>query len=869
LAIQPSDRLLGGDPPLNLKAARLNRAVLRFAALSKVDLEHAELLGIDLAHAKLDHTNLRCADISVASLDHVDFSAANLSSANLSGSRLRHARLSSATLQSANISLTDLSYAKLDCADLTDANLGNALLHYTDFSGATLRRTNLRGANLYHAKNLTPAQLDESIGAECTILPPYLQGAVKWSNGKESSGKNVLVWHDQSDLPAQRARQRLFTKPHLILTIAASIIVLLLANDLSQSWETSHRKIEGSKAITTRATATASQKSLTDKRMSSLEAKIALANSDLIASDSTVQGSKAILTWATATASQKSPIDKRMLPLAANIALADSGLIASATLSLAAERSLHPQAIWKVALTPLVSDKKDKKEDRALEAAEWHHPDRADFAAAALQGDVSDAIWREPFVLGTKALPDAAYPVDFGAIHVSTIPNFAWAMPKASNPVGSTAGFGKHREPLILAVSLSDQLLDVYRGASLLTTSKISSGKPGYATRTGVFSILEKKRFHHSNLYSNAPMPWMQRLTRSGTAFHAGILPGYPASHGCIRLPFSFAPKLFTMTEVGGNVVVANHKIKPVPIEHANLFQPNGIHAIALASNLAGAAHEEHAAAFMDVGYPLDPFSYGDAIGSATSLDPEESGAPLRILVTKQTERDRIIAVQNALAPMGYLEQQQFTGKLGKATVAAIMAFQKANGMRQTGIFTDDLAKRVYTTANLQAPPAGRLFVRQEFQKVFDAPLEIIDPDKPLGTHVFVATQGNGTELQWVALSVEGDEPANALDRLVISPPIRNAIEQKLRFGSALIVSDVAIDSAILPQGDDFLVLGRNSGITKIQKVKPVAFVKSVPKVKKATHTASKRRRHTTKTFSARRPYSFSRGFGRGFFSRW
>ena len=89
-----------------------------------------------------------------------------------------------------------------------------------------------------------------------------------------------------------------------------------------------------------------------------------------------------------------------------------------------------------------------------------------------------------------------------------------------------------------------------------------------------MFSILEKRRYHRSNLYSGAPMPWMQRLTRSGTALHAGVVPGYPASHGCVRLPFSFAPKLFEMTAVGGNVVVAGARLVPEPIEHPKLFQP-------------------------------------------------------------------------------------------------------------------------------------------------------------------------------------------------------------------------------------------------------------------------------------------------------
>jgi len=97
---------------------------------------------------------------------------------------------------------------------------------------------------------------------------------------------------------------------------------------------------------------------------------------------------------------------------------------------------------------------------------------------------------------------------------------------------------------------------------------------PGHETRAGVFNILEKRRYHRSNLYSGAPMPWMQRLTRSGTALHAGVVPGHPASHGCIRLPFSFAPKLFEMTAVGENVVVAGPRLVPELIENPKLFQP-------------------------------------------------------------------------------------------------------------------------------------------------------------------------------------------------------------------------------------------------------------------------------------------------------
>ena len=129
-------------------------------------------------------------------------------------------------------------------------------------------------------------------------------------------------------------------------------------------------------------------------------------------------------------------------------------------------------------------------------------------------------------------------------------------------------------EPMVLVVSLKQQKVDVYRGTTLVTTSQVSTGMPGHATKAGVFSILEKQRFHHSNIYSGAPMPFMNRITWSGTALHAGVVPGYPASHGCIRLPFSFAPKLFQITTVGDNVVVARDRPVPHLIDHPALFQP-------------------------------------------------------------------------------------------------------------------------------------------------------------------------------------------------------------------------------------------------------------------------------------------------------
>ena len=118
--------------------------------------------------------------------------------------------------------------------------------------------------------------------------------------------------------------------------------------------------------------------------------------------------------------------------------------------------------------------------------------------------------------------------------------------------------------PLVVLVSVPEQIMHVYRNGVLIGRSTVSTGSPGHATPGGVFSILEKKQEHYSKKYNNAPMPNMQRLTWTGIAMHSGNLPGYPASHGCIRLPFDFSQLLYTTTAKGGTVVVGDGKV-PVP----------------------------------------------------------------------------------------------------------------------------------------------------------------------------------------------------------------------------------------------------------------------------------------------------------------
>ncbi len=118
--------------------------------------------------------------------------------------------------------------------------------------------------------------------------------------------------------------------------------------------------------------------------------------------------------------------------------------------------------------------------------------------------------------------------------------------------------------PVVVLVSIPQQTMHVYRNGILIGRSTVSTGSKGHSTPGGVFSILEKKPTHHSKTYNNAPMPYMQRLTWSGIAMHSGQLPGYPASHGCVRLPYDFSQLLFKATEKGGTVVVGDGKT-PTP----------------------------------------------------------------------------------------------------------------------------------------------------------------------------------------------------------------------------------------------------------------------------------------------------------------
>ncbi len=131
--------------------------------------------------------------------------------------------------------------------------------------------------------------------------------------------------------------------------------------------------------------------------------------------------------------------------------------------------------------------------------------------------------------------------------------------------------------PLQIIISIAEQRVSLFDNGALIARSSVSTGTQGHPTPLGVFSVISKERWHRSNIYSAAPMPYMQRITWSGIALHAGVVPGHPASHGCIRLKNDFAIRLWHLTKRGTRVIVAHDDVQPVEITNPHLFKPKAV----------------------------------------------------------------------------------------------------------------------------------------------------------------------------------------------------------------------------------------------------------------------------------------------------
>jgi L,D-transpeptidase catalytic domain len=150
----------------------------------------------------------------------------------------------------------------------------------------------------------------------------------------------------------------------------------------------------------------------------------------------------------------------------------------------------------------------------------------------------------------------------------------AAAGPRQGEPAANTEEPAPPEAPLFFVISLSKQQVSVYSPKGLYAQSPVSTGQPGHPTPQGIFTILNKELYHESTIYSGAPMPFMQRITYTGVAMHEGVLPGYPASHGCIRMPHEFAVRMYGITAGNERVVITQQDIVPVEIAHPKLPAP-------------------------------------------------------------------------------------------------------------------------------------------------------------------------------------------------------------------------------------------------------------------------------------------------------
>lgn len=283
------------------------------------------------------------------------------------------------------------------------------------------------------------------------------------------------------------------------------------------------------------------------------------------------------------------------------------------------------------------------------------------------------------------------------------------------------AGEVQSSGPIAVVVSLSEQRAYAYRNGLLIGVTTISSGKPGHETPTGVFTILQKDKDHHSNVYNNASMPYMQRLTWGGVALHAGGLPGYPESHGCVHLPSAFAQQLYAVSPMGMTVVVARERESPVDVVHPSAMTP---------------------------------------------IDAK-SGAEVQTPRLSKTEEFRW---QPELAPEG--------------PVSVLIS-----GADQ------------------------RLLVMRNGIEIGRARIDILNPEKPLGTHVFIIKDGiipgvykPAPDLpipRWTAIGVPGNEAekdrtltADAVNRIVLPQNFLKQLNPLLQPGVTLLLTD----AAVLPQ---------------------------------------------------------------------
>jgi lipoprotein-anchoring transpeptidase ErfK/SrfK len=326
---------------------------------------------------------------------------------------------------------------------------------------------------------------------------------------------------------------------------------------------------------------------------------------------------------------------------------------------------------------------------------------------------------------------------------------------------------------LTIVVSLKKQRLTLYSDGLPITASNVSTGQPGHNTPTGVFSIIQKDRWHRSNIYDDAPMYFMQRITWSGVALHQGVVPNYPASHGCVRLPEAFARQLWSATKLGVRVIISRDDPEPVAISHPLLLTHP----------------QEQLLAKHDVF--LTPAKVSQAaFGAAVSLGPSITGTAMfaehvTALTGGAVIDDNLFETSEPNLATFFTRSTPTIERLKPGPISVLISRKE-----------------------------GRLFVRKGFEPLFSAAVTFERSTEAVGTHVFtaLAAKGDNDSLRWIVTTAKASNApltaAETLDRITIPAEAAERISGLISAGASLVVTDEGLGPET-GVGTDFIVLTR------------------------------------------------------------
>ena len=376
-------------------------------------------------------------------------------------------------------------------------------------------------------------------------------------------------------------------------------------------------------------------------------------------------------------------------------------------------------------------------------------------------------------------------------------------------------------EPIMAIVSIKTQQVTFYDAEGWILRAPVSTGTKGRETPAGIFAVLEKDKDHHSSLYDDAWMPNMQRITWNGIALHGGPLPGYAASHGCVRMPYGFAEKLFDKTRIGMRVIISPDDAAPVEFSHPALFVPSAEAVAAAPTRAEALAREAEEAA--------KTANEAEKAAATAARETASLMASLRKLEWLKTRADAELAFADKTLAAAKTDQakaraeeqkQKAAPRAAEAGTQLDTAKADAKSKLDAAAAAKDAAKAAQTKkadtakaaieAKLALEPVSvyisratqKLYVRRNTHKrwsdggeVFDAtielPVTIRDPDKRIGTHVFTAMARNDAGLHWTAVTIDnGDDAKDALDRITIPQDVLDRIAPTVLPRSSIIVSD-------------------------------------------------------------------------------